>query len=166
MICFPAFLRFLTVSLFVVASTCAAYPALATGVSTDTTSSVVAATPTASSTANISATAISQLAYVLAWRSAQEATQHTDAVRLTGVLATRLGLPADNAANKVVERFLDNELAANPGRFNASDAPGKVLDQLLREDVDGFQRTLSPLLSEECYERYLSLLDSLRIAVR
>lgn len=107
-----------------------------------------------------------RMAYIMAWRNSQEAEQHTDAVRVTDALATRIGLSATEPAYVALERFLDNELASNPGRFSPSDDPHKVIAQLLREDVGGFQRVLSPLLSEASYAQYQALLDALRITGR
>ncbi len=112
-----------------------------------------------------SSTNITQLAYVLAWRNAQEADEHTDALRLTAAFASRIGLDPGTAAYEAIKRFLDNELAANPGRFtDDGNATQEILTQLLREDVGGFQRILSPLLSDECYTRYQELLTDLRVA--
>ncbi len=109
---------------------------------------------------------ISRLAYVMAWRNAKNAGHHSDAVRLTATLAERLDLPVDSPLRQALETFLDAELAANPGRFSPTEESEKVLAQLLREDVGGFQRTLSPILSEASYERFQDLLDSLKIRAR
>lgn len=102
----------------------------------------------------------------MAWRNAREATHHTDALRLTAALAAYLGLSDTSAARIPLERYLDNELAANPGRFSPTDAPLRVLQQLLREDLNGFQKTLSPILPDDAYGRYQELLDSLRLTAR
>ena len=166
------FIRRSIVSVFVGAAVSLAGPARAAaavlplGSPADTTGVTTTGTTTGTTaviTRRLSATQVTQLAYLMAWRNAQEATHHADALRLTAALATRLGLPSQSPAHHALERFLDAELAANPGRFSANDDPGKALNQLLREDLNGFQRTLSPLLSDECYERYGKMLDSLRL---
>lgn len=108
----------------------------------------------------------SRLAYVMAWRNSKDATEHTDALRLSTAFATELGVQASSPAFEVLEKFLDTELAASPGRFEAEAEPMTVIKQLLREDVNGFQRTLSPVLSEESYARYQQLLDSLRLRAK
>ncbi len=102
------------------------------------------------------------LAYMMAWQSAANATHHTDAVQLTHAMADLVGLPT-GPAHDALERFLDAELAASPGRFDASAEPLETLSQMLRENVGSFQRILSPALSEVGYARYQKLLDSLNI---
>lgn len=99
------------------------------------------------------------------WRGAipKKTNEHSAALRLTELLAAWIGLETGTDAYQAIQRFPDEELGANPGRFAMTDEPQKILTQLLREDVGGFQRMLSPLLSEGCYERYQVLLDSLRI---
>jgi hypothetical protein len=104
---------------------------------------------------------VEPLAYLLAWRNAADATHHTDALQLTQTMADLVALPA-GPAHDALERLLDAELAANPGRFDPS-TPIETLSQLLRENVGGFQRILSPALSEAGYARYQKLLDSLNI---
>jgi hypothetical protein len=102
------------------------------------------------------------LAYIMAWRNAQDATEHTDALRLAATFAVKIGL-SQGPAYTAIEQFLDNELAATPGRFTPADDPQDVIEQLLREDVEGFQRVVSPLVSDDCYARYQGWLDALRI---
>lgn len=104
----------------------------------------------------------SRPAYIMAWRMAHQTTEYTDALRLTSLLATRIGLAA-GPAREALGRFLNTTLAGNPGRFDPADEPLAVLTQLLREDVGGFQRVLAPLAPEDAYQRYLQLLDTLDI---
>ncbi len=134
-------------------STLAALPALATGGPTDgPTRAVVLPSSRDANT----------VAYVMAWRNAHSVTEHADALRLAATLATRIGLPA-GPAYEALEKYFDTELAANPGRFLPTEDPQQVVEQLLREDISGFQRIISPLAPAACYIRYQELLDSLNI---
>jgi hypothetical protein len=118
-------------------------------------------TPSVPAAATAAANA-NTLAYIMAWRNAQDATEHTDALRLAATFAVKIGL-SQGPAYTAIAQFLDNELAATPGRFTPADDPQDVIEQLLREDVKGFQRVISPLVSDDCYARYQSWLDALRI---
>ena len=144
-----------------------AFPA---GNPVDTTGTAVGTAPatltTAKAAARMSPAELNRLAYMLAWRNSREADHHEDAQRLTALLAERLGLPAESKAHQALEAFLDNELAVNPGRFNTKENPEYALTKLLSEDMEGFQRVLSPLLDNKCYERYVALLDELRITAQ
>lgn len=103
-------------------------------------------------------------AYELAFRRATTATVHANALRVADVLASKLGL-RPGTARQVVEQYIDQQLAIAPG----TTATGEQLDaqatlnDLIRHNVGGFQRTLSAVLPEPAYERYIKLLDSMHL---
>jgi len=84
-----------------------------------------------------------------------------EAAHLTYLLAAEINLPA-GPTRDAVERLIDRRLTTLPENSTAA-SPREVLGQLLRDNLHDFQRLLSPVLSEESYARYQTLLDQLHI---